>query len=252
MEDIVTYFLIGILSGLLSGLFGIGGSVVSTPLLVLFTTLPPIITFATPLVAAVPSAIAGSYHYLRNKIVSFQIAGWTLLTAIPFSLLGTYLTKFIDDDILILLKVIFLFLLGLKFLFYRYLVKESKEFPKSQVLRSIISGIFAGFVAGIIAIGGGVVLVATYTTINKLNMRQAVATSLFCVGIIALINSVMHYMLGNIVLHIALAVSLGAIPAAYFGSRLGMLFKAKYHEQAFGTFASLFALYFILKQLIGF
>src|SRR4051794_41877440 len=67
--------LVGAFVGLLGGLFGKGGSAVATPLLALLG-IPPIVALASPLPATVPSTLAASYVYWRERLVDWRGFGW--------------------------------------------------------------------------------------------------------------------------------------------------------------------------------
>lgn len=250
MVDILLIVLIGVFMGFSSGMFGIGGSVVATPLISLIVGLPSLIAIATPLPAAIPSAVSGSIKYYKSKLINFKLAGIALITAIPFGLLGSWASDFVDPTALIIGKAAFLALLGLKFFISSRLLKEDDSPQKTSILGGLISGALAGFVAGIIAVGGGIVLVTAFARVNNLKMKNAVATSLFCVGVLALINSIMHFNLGHVDVKTTLILAATVVPFSYMGAKLAVSLKNKTLELLFGAAMILFALYFIVVQLI--
>lgn len=63
----------GLFGGTLSGMFGIGGGIVTTPLIRIFLDASAISAVATPLVAIIPSTLTGSYHYLRARIADWRV-----------------------------------------------------------------------------------------------------------------------------------------------------------------------------------
>lgn len=230
-------------------MFGIGGSAVATPLLTMFLGIPALTAVATPLLAAVPSALSGTIIYSRKKMINYKIAFLTLATAVPFGLAGTYLTGIIDSNILIIAKGFLLMLLGIKFFITSILLKEKDTEILDSVVWSMLAGALAGAVAGTLAIGGGVVFVTTFVRLHRLPMKIAVATSLFCVLIVATINSTYQVILGHVDLRLALVLCISVIPAALLGARLSSSMKNKTLELFFGSLMIAIALYFIITRL---
>lgn len=249
MGQVITLLLIGIISGIISGMFGISGSILASPFLRLFIDITAISALATPLITSIPSAVSASVIYHKEKKIIFKLAFTALLTAIPFSLLGTWSTNFIDSDLLLIAKAGFLFFLGLNFVLSGWIL-IGKEIPiKFSFVGGLISGIIAGYLAGILAVGGGIVLVTAFVRVNNLQMKNAIATSMLCVGVLSAINSYVHYKFGNIDIIIAIILCITVIPFSYLGAKLAMRLKNKTLEKIFGIILICFSLYFIVVQL---
>ena len=71
-EQIVLGIAIGVAAGILSGLFGVGGGVVTTPAIQELLGGAPYIAVGTPLPVAIPSAVVGGYTYARAREVSWR------------------------------------------------------------------------------------------------------------------------------------------------------------------------------------
>lgn len=248
LETIYTV-IIALFTGFSSGMFGIGGSAVATPLLILFLGVSSITALASPILAAVPSAISGSYIYFKKGMINFRIAGFTLISAVPFSVLSTYLTSVIDVNILIIAKAVMLMLLGMKFFLTSILLKDTNKSIRNSIYISLLTGALAGSIAGILAIGGGIVFVTGFVRINRLPMKNAVATSLFCVGIVAIINSTYQIILGHVDLKLALILGISVIPASIIGAKLSSRLKNKTLEFLFGSLMIALSVYFIISRI---
>ena len=249
MEEILLTIFTGALTGLSSGMFGIGGSVVATPVLKLLIGMAPIIALATPIPAAIPSAASGSFLYYRNNLINFKLAGSVLITAIPFSWFGSWTTQYVDGTALIVAKAIFLVFLGLKFFISSWLFRTKEEEQRISITGSLISGAIAGYVAGILAVGGGIVLVTAFRKVNRIKMKEAVATSLACVFILAIVSSIKHYDLGHIDLNITLILAATVIPFSMLGAKIAVSLRNKTLERAFGAAMIIFAIFFIITQV---
>ena len=75
---------VGVLTGMLSGMFGIGGAVISTPA-VRALGATPLEAIGSTLPSILPSSISGSLRYLREGLVRIRVVRWTCLFGVPAS-----------------------------------------------------------------------------------------------------------------------------------------------------------------------
>src|SRR3954451_15695852 len=89
----------GVVGGLM-GLFGVGGSSVATPVLSLLGV-PPLAAIASPLVATIPGATIAAVPYVRSHDARPKAAAWSLLGAMPATILGALLSRFVGGPALL-------------------------------------------------------------------------------------------------------------------------------------------------------
>src|SRR5439155_25646521 len=191
---------VGVATGVLSGMFGVGGAVLSTPgIRVLGAS--PVIAIGSTIPSILPSAAVGTVSYTKEKLVDWDVALWAGVVGLLFSVGGALLTPVIPGGGH-LQQVATAALLT--FSAWRLLragdspalgdVPEArpagglpareagapKAWPRPLVIS--LTGAGAGLVSGILGIGGGTVMVPAFTEILGLNLKRAVATSLVCVG----------------------------------------------------------------------
>jgi uncharacterized membrane protein YfcA len=243
----------GAIIGLSSGMFGIGGALLATPLLKIFMGVPAILALATPLVAAVPSAVSGSIAYARTKLVRYDVAWRTLPVAMPLNLLGAYLTKYTPDLVLMVATGAVLLYVAWTFIRRGFRKVDPAGEPSIEEGRfgwqAYVGCGIAGFMSGFLAIGGGIALVPTFIKVLHLPTKQAVATSLLCVAALAVPGVIMHGILHHIDWHIALLLCITVIPMSYLGARIATKMKNSTLERVYGIAMMAFALYFIFKNL---
>jgi hypothetical protein len=83
----------------------------------------------------------------------------------------------------------------------------------------LIVGAVSGFVAGVLGVGGGVILVPVLTVVLRFPVKTALGTSLAVVAAQAVPGTITHSLLGNIDWRIAAGLAIGVIPGARIGSR---------------------------------
>ena len=81
-------------------------------------------------------------------------------------------------------------------------------------------GLGAGGLSGLLGIGGGVLMVPLFTTWVRMPIKEALATSLVCVGVLAIPGMITHALLGHIDWLFALPLSVGVVPGARLGAHL--------------------------------
>lgn len=266
MEVLVT-IAVGAFIGFSSGMFGIGGALVATPLLKVFVGLPALLALATPLPAAIPSAISGSIAYARQRLVRFDVAIRVLPIALPLNLLGAWLTKHVPGSMLMVLTGIVLAYSAATFLDRGWRRNRRRSSAEPSIddaetasntpdargggirLVGFAAGALAGFMSGFLAIGGGIVMVPAFVNVLRMPMKQALATSLFCVAALAVPGVAVHAWLGHIDWPVALVLSVVVIPMSYLGARVASSLRGVTLERIYGLVMLAFAVFFVIRNL---
>ena len=238
---------IGCLLGFLSGLFGVGGSSVATPILRLIG-ISRLVALGTPLPVTLPTALVGGYAYWRQGLVDLRAAAWTAIGGIPAVLAGSYLSAVVPGRALMALTAVFVLAVGLRLVWVAAPIARpaATQSPWYQ-LASVGAGV--GFLSGLLANGGGFLLVPAYLMLFHMESRQAAATSLVAVALLALPGTWAHWRLGHVDLHLAALLAVGVIPATYVGARVGIVLPEKQSRLLFGGFLLLFGVLFLARTL---
>jgi hypothetical protein len=250
MFDSFAFLLLGALIGFLSGLFGVGGSSIATPLLRLFGV-ARLEALASPLPVALPTAIVGGLTYWRQGLVHGRIAFWTALGGAPMALLGSYLTTVVPGRILMLLTGVFVLAVGGRLLMGP-LDSDSGETatrPPVRIGVLLLVGAVVGFLSGLLANGGGFLLVPAYMLICHLSPQEAAATSLVAVVFLAVPGTWAHWELGHVVPRLSMLLALGALPTTYLGARAGLALDKDQARWVFGAFLLVFGWLFFVRTV---
>jgi len=118
--------------------------------------------------------------------------------------------------------------------------------------RPLLLGTMAGvgLLSGLLANGGGFLLVPAYLLIFGLGMRQATGTSLLVISVLTVPTLVAHWALGHIDWGVAAAFALGATPASAVSSRLARKVGGDMLRRAFGWFLTAAGVAFIAYRLV--
>lgn len=170
---------LGILAGLLSGLLGIGGGLVFSPLLLLLG-LDAHQALATSTLAIVPTTLAGTLTHLRNRSIPLApgvaIGAGALFTGLLFSQLGAALSGWQ-----------LLSLQSLMYLVLAFSIQPRDGLPRSDPQRVLpltglaAVGLVAGFATGMLGVGGGLVMVPLMVRLLKVPVHLAIRLSTLAV-----------------------------------------------------------------------
>ena len=94
--------------------------------------------------------------------------------------------------------------------------------PHQEPWRLVLIGVAAGGLSGLLGIGGGILMVPAFIGWVRLTIKEAVATSLLCVGVLAIPGTITHTILGNVAWSFAIPLSIGVIPGAQVGAHLAI------------------------------
>ena len=253
MLNSILTILIGLFTGFASGLLGIGGSALGTPLLRLLLGVPPLIALATPMPVMLPSAISGGIAYVRERKVDYKLAGWMLLAAVPMTWIGATVTAYLSPVFLMVLTGIFLIFVGISFIIRGFILKPVEyPVPPTGLVdkpKALLFGAMGGFLAGLLAIGGGIIYVPVILRFFGRSMKVALATSLAVVTVVAIPGSIRHQMLGHIDWIIVGLLSVAVIPASFLGAKLALRLRNQTLERIFGICTVVFGIYFLFTQI---
>lgn len=246
-------YLLGVVIGFLAGMFGVGGSSISTPVLRIFLGVPPLIALATPLPITIPIAITGGITYYRHGLVNLKVFFLCALAGTPGVVLGAMATRFVSGHGLMLLTSFFILLVGIRFLATALPIqrREAIASHQSEWWQTTLIGFGVGFLSGLLANGGGFLLVPAFVFLLRFRVKEAMPTSLAVVALFALPGTIMHWWLGHIDATLMLQLALGVIPATYLGAHLSLRLKGRQLRALFGVFLVLFAGYFGYLQIAG-
>ena len=217
---------LGIVTGALSGAFGVGGAVLSTPG-IRALGVAPLVAVGSTLPSVLPSAISGSLRYHRERLIDWRAVRLTLPTGLVAAIAGAALSDVVPGDGHVLMVVTAALLAFTAYRMYASARRSQKstdaddDVPEKQgALSFALVGSMAGLFSGLLGIGGGVVMVPAFHSIAGMKVKAAIATSLVCVAGFAVPGTITHAIKGNIDWRVAAALTLFVIPGARIGSAM--------------------------------
>ncbi|MDP1617048.1 sulfite exporter TauE/SafE family protein [Phenylobacterium sp.] len=252
--------LLGAVVGFISGLFGIGGGFLMTPIL-LWMGIPPVVAVASEANHVAASSASSVISYSRKRQVDFRMGGVMAGGGAVGALLGVEVFRWLRllgqaELVVSLSYLIFLGLIGGLMLveslgsvlrqrrgqvstkrrdrrpIWLYGLPFKVRFPRSRLYISIIPpvvlGVFVGILSAIMGVGGGFILVPAMVYILRMPAGVVVGTSLFQIIITTSLASVLQAGRNQSVdIVLATLLLLGGVLGAQFGARASSRFRAE-------------------------
>jgi uncharacterized membrane protein YfcA len=221
--------IIGFLTGVLSSSFGVGGAILSTPA-IRAVGATPLEAVASTLPSIIPSSIAGVLRYRRAGLIRWPLVAVVGTAGSLTAVGGSFLSHLVPGGGHLLMVAT----AGLVGLTAAAAVRipapvldagppgPTSERPPPELVRPATIGVAAGGLSGLLGVGGGIVMLPAFIAWLRLPIKEAIATSLACVGILATPATITHAILGEIDWWFALPLALAVIPGARLGARLSI------------------------------
>jgi len=244
--------------GFLSGMFGVGGGFLMTPLLI-FLGVPPIVAVGTGTNLIVASSVSGMMAHWRRGNVDFRMGALLFSGGIGGSWLGVWLFKELReagqiDLVISLFYVVFLTIVGglMGFESVRAALRRNSQrrqkahqhnwfhglplkmrFRRSKLYVSALPPIVVGFLMGLLAafmgVGGGFIMIPVMIYLIGMPTSVVVGTSLFGIVVVSTVSSFAHAVQNhNVDIILALLLAVGAVIGAQYGSRFGQRIQGEY------------------------
>ena len=245
---------LGLVVGFLSGMFGVGGGFLMTPMLILMG-IPPAVAVASEANHILAASVSGFLAHMRRANVDFLMGFILLIGGVFGSLIGVFLLKYLlsigQEKLFISLSYIFILVfVGLWMLTEsvssikkKYKGKKNKlhehiwlhglpfkiKFRKSHLYISILPPIFIGLLVGILSslmgVGGGFILVPAMIYILGMPTQVVVGTSLLQIVFVTTVSTIMHaYINQTVDVVLSSLLLIGAVVGAQIGTKaMGLL-----------------------------
>ena len=253
VRDVLT-FALGVVTGVLSAAFGVGGAVVSTPGIRVLGA-PALIAVGTTLPSVFPSAITGTTRYSREKLIRWDVVAWVGPTGAVTAVFGSLLSHAVPGNghWLMITTAVFL-------VFNAWRMGRSRpDAPTDEASATVAIeprqafaiGAFSGGLSGLLGIGGGVVMVPAFSEILGLSTKVTIATSLACVGLFAVPGTITHAVLGDIDWRFAVILAVAVIPGARIGSALAIRARDHRLRMTVAAFLGAIAMVYGISELVA-
>ena len=256
---IIGILMVGILAGIMSGLFGIGGGIVMVPALIAFLGMDILNANATSLAAMLlPVGILGVINYYKAGYIKIKDSLWISVGLVVGSYIGAELALSVDIHLLAKCYALFLLYVAISYLNLPSILGNKKKIDGS-VSEEVKNhsfwqfsglGASAGVIAGMFGKGGGIVIVPVLTKFFRYNPKAATATSLAALQLPVGLPSVIVYAQGG---HLnwlfAILMACGIVAGVFLGSKVAIKLPVSTFKMAYAIFLFGVSVYMVIKYL---
>lgn len=258
MEPLLILGLIffGILAGVLGTMFGLGGGIILVPVLTIIYGLSATEAAAVSLVGIIAASAGGASAGIRERSANIKLG---MLLEIPTAMgavIGAFVAIYIDDIWLMLLFAAIITYSGIRMIMNKErVISEEKEKgdydftyydnKKGEIVSYTVQNVskgsaacgFAGAIASMTGVGGGMIKVPLMNLYMGVPMKAAAPTSSYMIGITAFSGAVVYFIGGEIILAYAASVAIGGFIGSLLGFEISKHFNGKSLRKYFAILA---------------
>lgn len=213
----------GLLAGFTSGLFGVGGGIVVVPALALLAGFPHKLATGTSLTAIVPISLAGAVGYAAAGEVDLASATLLAAGALAGAVLGTRWLRTISGPALQYGFAALMVVTAVRLALGGETDGAGRaDLGPALVIGLLLTGLAAGVLAGLLGVGGGILIVPVLTLVFGLPLVLAKGTSLVVIIPTAVVGTLRNRRSGLTALRPGLVVGLAGVATALAASRLSL------------------------------
>jgi hypothetical protein len=213
---------LGLVAGFLSGLFGVGGGILIVPILVLLLHMDQRLAHGTSLAAVLPIAVSGVIGFALEDSVDWPAAAFLVAGAMAGAVLGTHALHVLP------VKVLGYAFAGILLASaVRLLVDTSEASGRGHVtvvmaVGFALLGLLSGTLAGLLGVGGGVVMVPAMIILFGIPAAVAKGTSLGVIIPTSVVGTRRNAKKGNCDVRVAVVVGLAGVASAFLASKISV------------------------------
>jgi uncharacterized membrane protein YfcA len=239
---------VGILAGFLSGLFGVGGGILIVPGLVILMSMGQRLAHGTSLAAVIAIAVSGVVTYALHDRVDWPVGGLLIAGSTVGAVLGIRVLHHAPQRWLRLLFAGFLVASAFRLLFDTGVGGGRGPLSIAGVIGLVAVGMVAGILAGLLGVGGGIVMIPAMVVLFDITNAVAKGTSLLVIIPTATVGTIGNLRRSNADLRVAAVVGLFGAAAAYFGSHLSLHMSDRLSNVLFASLLFVVAIRLFLQR----
>ena len=259
---------LGVFVGMMMALTGAGGGILSVPLLVFGLNLSIASAGPIGLLAIAVAGSLGAINGLRTKLLRYRAALVMATLGIVLAPVGVYLAQRIPNQPLLIVFASILIVVSIRMLIQAQQeingnVPKERPAPPCKLDQSIGrliwsvpcarslmgSGAVAGFLSGLLGVGGGFIIVPALKKVTDLPMQSIVATSLGVLALISITGVTSAAVAGHLNWSIGIPFAAGAVAGMLLGSVIAKQISGPRIQQAFAIFTFFISLSLLYKAI---
>jgi len=237
---------LGLAAGFLSGLFGVGGGILIVPVLVLAMSMNQRLAHGTSLAAVLPIACSGVIGFALEDSVDWPVAAALIAGAMAGAVVGTHWLHKLPTHVLAYAFAAVLLLSALRLVLDHSEAGGRGPLRLLGVVALVLLGLASGTLAGLLGVGGGVVMVPAMIILWGIPGAVAKGTSLAVIIPTSVVATIRNAKRGNADLAVAAAVGFAGVVSAFAASQISVGLDESTSNALFAALLSVVAIRMVL------
>lgn len=243
----MSILLVGLGAGFLSGIFGVGGGILIVPGLVFFAKMDQRRAHGTSLAAVLPISLASLITYWSHDHVDWHVALWLAIGAVGGAILGTKLLKTARHDALSYGFAAVLVVSAIR-LYWTTSADGRTGLTVVAAIALVVIGVATGTLAGLLGVGGGVIMIpAMVLLLGEMNV-MAKGTSLAVIIPTSITGTIRNRKTANVDVKAALVMGLSGVVSAVVGGSLAANMSESLSNALFATLLLVVAVQMVYRE----
>jgi uncharacterized membrane protein YfcA len=213
---------VGLVAGFLSGLFGVGGGILIVPALVLVMAMDQRLAHGTSLAAVLPIAVSSTLGYALEDKVDWPVAALLAAAAVAGAVVGTYALQRMPQPALAFAFAGLLVATAVRLLIDHSDAGGRGGLDTVAVIGLLVLGVTSGVLAGLLGVGGGIIMVPAMVVLWGIPPAVAKGTSLAVIIPTSIMGTWRNRHHGNADMPIAVTVGLAGVLSAFVASEISV------------------------------
>jgi uncharacterized protein len=213
---------VGLVAGFLSGLFGVGGGILIVPALVLVMAMDQRLAHGTSLAAVLPIAVSSTLGYGLEDKVDWPVAALLAAAAVGGAVVGTHALHRLPQGTLAFAFSGLLVVTAARLLLDHSTAGGRVDLDAPSVIGLLVLGLSSGVLAGLLGVGGGIILVPAMVVLWGIPPAVAKGTSLAVIVPTSIIGTWRNRHHGNADMPVAVMVGLAGVVSAVVASKISI------------------------------
>lgn len=234
VTSIITLFLIGFIGSFISGMLGVGGSIIKYPMLLYIPPLVGMVAFTAHEVSGISAvqvlfaALAGVWAYRKSGYLNKRLISSMGLAILAGSLIGSYVSGGLSENIVNIVYGVLAVIAAIMM----FMPKKEVELQAGQQLSfnvplAVVLALAVGFTSGIVGAAGGFLLVPIMLVVLKIPTRITIATSLALTFISSIGGTIGKIATDQVLYGPAVIMIIASLIAAPLGANIGKQMNIK-------------------------
>jgi uncharacterized membrane protein YfcA len=241
---------VGLVAGFLSGLFGVGGGILIVPALVMALRFDQRLAHGTSLAAVLPIALSSLLSYGLEGEVDWTVASFLAIGAVAGAVIGTHILHKLPHDALAIAFIVVLVATAVRLILDHSEAGGRAALSVVGAVVLVLAGVVTGILAGLLGVGGGIVMVPVMVVGFGLPAALAKGTSLAVIIPTSLMGTWRNRKKRNADLRTAMIVGVTGIASAFVAGKISVGMSESLSNVLFSILLVVVAVRMIV-QLIG-